>query len=476
MRSLTVKLVLAFLIVSLTGAALSAAFTRWATNKEFDRLVLDKAEADLITELTAYYQTHGSWNNVASNIMQRRRPTSQETPRSNGQEQSGGAAQLQPGVPFLGFILIDQNRAVVIPSGDYQIGDTVPASEFDRETAIEIDGQVVGAVLSTGKPLTRDPREERYIVRTDQALLLSGLISTLGALVLGVVLARTLAHPLRELTAATHAMAKGQLGQQVPIRSRDELGELAVSFNRMSTDLAKANDLRRQMTADIAHELRTPLTVMAGYIEALRDGVLKPTPARFDAMNLEAQQLKRLVEDLRTLSLADAGELPLTRQATEPHALLERVATAFSHRAGQEKITLRITADDLLPEIRVDPERLVQVLENLVSNALRHTEAGGEIKLSARATDEAVWLAVQDSGRGIAPDVLPHVFDRFYRGDDARSDEGGESGLGLAIAKSIVEAHGGGISASSPGSGQGATFTIRLPLPAKKHAGDTFAS
>ena len=118
------------------------------------------------------------------------------------------------------------------------------------------------------------------------------------------------------------------------------------------------------MTADMRHELRTPLTVMAGYIEALRDGVLKPTPARFDALNLEAQQLKRLVEDLRTLSLADAGELPLTRQATKPYALLERVATAFSHRAGQENITLRITADDSLPEIRVDPERLVQVGES----------------------------------------------------------------------------------------------------------------
>lgn len=476
MRSLTVKLVLAFLIVSLTGAALSAAFTRWATNKEFDRLVFDKAEADLITELTAYYRTHGSWNDVANNIMQRRRPATQETPRSEGKAQSDGAAQLQPGAPFLGFILIDQKRTVVIPSGDYRISDTVPPGAFDRETAIEIDGQVVGTVLSTGKPLLRDPREERYIVRTDQALLLSGLISTLGALVLGVVLARTLAHPLRELTAATHAMAKGQLGRQVPIRSRDELGELAVSFNRMSTDLAKANELRRQMTADIAHELRTPLTVMAGYIEALRDGVLKPTPARFDAMNLEAQQLKRLVEDLRTLSLADAGELPLTRQATDPYALLERVATAFSHRAGQENIALRISADDSLPEIRVDPERLVQVLENLVSNALRHTEGGGEIKLSARATDEAVWLAVQDSGRGIAPDVLPHVFDRFYRGDDARSDEGGESGLGLAIAKSIVEAHGGGISASSPGIDQGATFTIRLPLQAKTYGSEPLAS
>lgn len=461
LRSLTLKLVLAFLIVSLTGAALSAAFTRWATAREFDRLVLDKAEADFIAELTAYYRGHGSWAGVAEDITSRRPPANQDMLRNNARPQTGPDSQ--PTLPF-GFMLIDQNRAVVIPAGDYGIDEIVPAGELSRETPIEIDGQVVGAALSTGKPIGLDPKEARYIARTDQALLLAAVISTLAALILGVVLARTLAHPLRELTAATHAMAKGQLGQQVPIRSRDELGELAASFNRMSTDLAKSNDLRRQMTADIAHELRTPLTVMAGYIEALRDGVLKPTPARFDAMNLEAQQLKRLVEDLRTLSLADAGELPLTRQATEPNVLLERVVTAFSHRAAQANIALRIAADARLPELHVDPERLVQVLENLVSNAIRHTGKGGEIVLAACAAEDHVQLSVQDNGRGIAPDVLPHVFDRFYRGDAARSEEGGESGLGLAIAKSIVEAHGGGMAASSPGIGRGATFTIRLPV------------
>lgn len=461
LRSLTLKLVLAFLIVSLTGAALSAAFTRWATAREFDRLVLDKAEADFIAELTAYYRGHGSWAGVAEDITSRRPPANQDMLRNNARPQTGPDSQ--PTLPF-GFMLIDQNRAVVIPAGDYGIDEIVPAGELSRETPIEIDGQVVGAALSTGKPIGLDPKEARYIARTDQALLLAAVISTLAALILGVVLARTLAHPLRELTAATHAMTKGQLGQQVPIRSRDELGELAASFNRMSTDLAKSNDLRRQMTADIAHELRTPLTVMAGYIEALRDGVLKPTPARFDAMNLEAQQLKRLVEDLRTLSLADAGELPLTRQATEPNVLLERVVTAFSHRAAQANIALRIAADARLPELHVDPERLVQVLENLVSNAIRHTGKGGEIVLAACAAEDHVQLSVQDNGRGIAPDVLPHVFDRFYRGDAARSEEGGESGLGLAIAKSIVEAHGGGMAASSPGIGRGATFTIRLPV------------
>jgi signal transduction histidine kinase len=276
-------------------------------------------------------------------------------------------------------------------------------------------------------------------------------------------LARTLTHPLRELTAATRAMAKGRLGPQVPIRSRDELGELAASFNQMSTDLAKATELRRQLTADVAHELRTPLTVMAGYIEALRDGILQPTPGRFEAMNLEAQQLKRLVDDLRTLSLADAGELTLARQAIAPQALLQRVGAAFSPQAAQAHIAFRITSDEQLPAIDVDIERIVQVLENLVSNAIRHTDEGGEIVLSARSAGTDILLTVQDSGRGIAPEALPHVFDRFYRAEAERAAESGESGLGLAIAKSIVEAHGGSITADSPGAGQGATFTVCLP-------------
>jgi two-component system, OmpR family, sensor histidine kinase BaeS len=232
----------------------------------------------------------------------------------------------------------------------------------------------------------------------------------------------------------------------------------------MSTDLARANEQRRQMTADVAHELRTPLTVMAGTIEALRDGVLKPTPERFETLNLEAEQLKRLVEDLRTLSLADAGELPLARQDTAPRDLLERVAAAFSTCARQAHIALKTAADEQLPELSIDLERMVQVLENLVSNAIRHTDEGGEIVLSARAEGTDVLLVVQDSGRGIAPEALPHLFDRFYRVEAGWAAEGGESGLGLAIARSIVEAHGGSITADSPGVGRGARFTIRLPV------------
>ncbi|MGD2179360.1 MAG: ATP-binding protein, partial [Anaerolineae bacterium] len=340
--------------------------------------------------------------------------------------------------------------------------DLVPAEELAQGVAVEADGQVVGFALLTGEAPELSPQEERYLARTNRSSLYSALAATLVALILGVFLARTLTRPVRELTVATQALAQGELEQQIPVRSRDELGELAASFNQMSADLARANELRRQMTADIAHDLRTPLTVMAGYLEALRDGVLQPSPERFETMHQEALHLRRLVEDLRTLSLADAGELTLNREPVPPGLVLEQAAAAYQHQAELQGVELIVDAAPSLPHISVDPDRMAQVLGNLVSNALRHTPAGGRISLVAGREPNQVMLAVQDTGAGISPDELPHVFDRFYRGSEAREGDGGESGLGLAIARSIVEVSGGTISVEST-LGQGTTFTIALP-------------
>jgi signal transduction histidine kinase len=256
-------------------------------------------------------------------------------------------------------------------------------------------------------------------------------------------------------------IAQGELGHQVPVRRKDELGELAASFNQMSADLERSTELRRQMTADIAHELRTPLSLILGYTEALSDGKLEGTPETFDIVHDEAQHLNRLVDDLRTLSLADAGELSLNRRPVCPQTLLQRVATAYAAQARAKDVSLCVEAESDVADVDVDPDRMAQVLGNLVSNAMRHTPAGGGIALSAEELRDAVALTVSDSGVGIAPEHLPHIFDRFYRGDESRYQENGESGLGLAIAKSIVEAHGGKISvASAPGSGT--TVTVQL--------------
>jgi signal transduction histidine kinase len=246
------------------------------------------------------------------------------------------------------------------------------------------------------------------------------------------------------------------------VKSQDELGELAMAFNQMSADLDRLNRSRRQMTADIAHDLRSPLTVIGGYVESMRDGVLKPTPERLNTIHAEVQHLQRLVEDLRTLSQADAGELTLNREPVAPLALLERMAKSYDHLAAKKKISLEVQGEPGLPEIRLDPDRMAQVFGNLITNSLRYTPEGGEIVLAAGQEANMLVFRVRDNGQGIPAESLPHIFDRFYRADPARA-QWNESGLGLAIARSIVEAHGGSISAESQ-VGQGTTVKILFPV------------
>ncbi len=459
MRSLSLKLIIAFVLVSLTGTALLAVSVERVNTAEFSSYVTEQMRSDFATVAAQYYASAGSWTGAAQQLAWSERgapPPPSSTPLPT---------------PVTGFVLpragglfavADTNGMVVVPAGPYHTGERVPSEDLARGLAVEAGGSPVGTVVSAIQPRTRNPREDAYLERTNRMLVFSALGATVVALVLGVLLARSLTRPLREMTAATRALARGDLQQQVTVRSRDELGELAASFNQMSADLARANYLRRQMTADIAHELRTPLTVLTGYLESLRDGVLKATPARYDVMHREAQHLHRLVEDLRLLSIADAGELHLNKVSTAPREVLDRAFAAFAHRAEQGDKTLRVESPDGLPAILVDPERMAQVLNNLITNALRYTPAGGRVTLSAGQEGGEVTLTVHDSGAGIASDELPHVFERFYRGDPSRQQQEGESGLGLAISRSLVEAHGGRISVESV-LGEGATFTIHLP-------------
>jgi signal transduction histidine kinase len=228
----------------------------------------------------------------------------------------------------------------------------------------------------------------------------------------------------------------------------------------MSFDLEQATKARQQMTADIAHDLRSPLSVITGYAEALSDNKLPGTTETYNILLQETRHLDRLVDDLRLLSLADTGELPLTLQPIQPRTLLERVIARYSVAGSQRQISLQIEATDDLPLVNVDVERMSQVLDNLILNAFRYTPEGGCVVLGAVSIGETVQITVKDNGKGIAKEDLPHIFDRFYRGDKSRPHNG-ESGLGLAIAKSIVEAHGGKISVEST-PGQGAQFTISL--------------
>jgi two-component system sensor histidine kinase BaeS len=288
----------------------------------------------------------------------------------------------------------------------------------------------------------------------------------LGALIVIVIGAfgafRTfgrLAGPVAEVMDATERLADGDLDVRVDLAGPPPVRRLAGSFNRMADRLAAAEDRRRALLADVSHELRTPLTVIGGGLEAIVDGVHPADAAHLEPLIEETRVLSRLIEDLRTLSLSEAGALELRREEVGAGELLEEVVAAFEATASRAGVSIEATADPDLPPLNVDPIRVREVLSNLVTNAIRHTPAGGSVVLSAGATgDEVLEITVIDTGEGIAPDALGAVFDRYQR-----SDRGG-SGLGLAIARSLVAAHGGTIVAESEGVGRGTTMRIRLPV------------
>lgn len=447
MSSLTAKLTLAFLLVGVIGVLLFALMLGQRARVQFDRFLSNRDRLMVVNALGQYYTTHQSWAGVKQELG--------DTP---------------PWDFFIrNAVLIDANATVLFDSPAYNRGQSVSATVLKSSSPITVNGQIVGYVVFTPPPPRRDDLHAPVAVETAflrsvlWAAAISAAVTGLIALLLGGVLARTLTRPVRELTDATQAMASGALQQQVVVRSQDEIGQLANSFNKMSSDLARSSQLRKQMTADLAHDLRTPLAILRGYIEGLKEGRIQGTPALFALLYEEVEHLQRLIEDLRVLSLADAGELPLNTRLVDPAALVERAGLAHIVPAEEQGLALRVESAQDLPSIAVDTDRMAQVLNNLVANALRHTHQG-EIVLSAAAGDQQVRLSVRDTGSGISPEDLPFVFDRFYRGDKARQrSDGDSSGLGLAIAKAIVEAHGGSLSVEST-VGHGSTFVATLPI------------
>ncbi len=304
--------------------------------------------------------------------------------------------------------------------------------------------------------------ELRFLEQLRRATWRVALVAIIAAALMGVVIARYLTAPLRRLSRAAEGVGRGDLAQQVPITSDDELGHLAGAFNAMTTDLRRLDESRRHLVADIAHELGTPLAVLQANLEGMLDGVVEVTPERLAALHTQVRLLSRLVSDLRDLSLAQAGRLVLDRRLSDLAELVRDAVAAVLPRAEEKQIALQTRIAGGIGPLEVDRDRMLQVVHNLLDNAIRHTPDGGRVIVGLEAVSGEVRLWVEDTGPGISAGELDRVFDRFYRLDASRARTSGGSGLGLAIVRSLVEAHGGRVWADSR-PGTGSTFTVALP-------------
>jgi two-component system OmpR family sensor kinase len=484
MNRLWVRLTLAFVLVTLVGVSTVALLANLSASSQFRRYLIHNEmmgwgnpstglRTSLTDDLAAYYERRGSWDGVEGVFgelggpMQSGRgyPFDPSTGLRAGSAQ--GRGQLHRGGMLT--LLADGQGFVVYDSQGQRTGETLNRSEQNLAIPIQVEGSTVGFLLAIPpRGMQLQPQEQNFLDQVNRALLLAGALAGGLGILLGLGLSRGLTAPLARLTAAAHRIAGGDLSQRVPQTGSAEMAALGQAFNQMAADLEKVEELRRNMVADVAHELRTPLSVLQGNLRAILDGVYPLEQAEIAALYDETRLLSRLVDDLHELAQAEAGQLHLDLRPTD---LVEVVQTTVANFAvAAEAKGVKLTADwaDETANLPVlaDPDRLAQIMRNLLSNALRHTPEGGQITVSAtvwRTTPPAVRIVVADTGEGIPPDDLPHVFDRFWRADRSRARETAGSGLGLAIAKHLVQAHGGEMGVESE-VGRGSRFWFTLPV------------
>ena len=361
------------------------------------------------------------------------------------------------------LVVADAAGRVVYDNYDRRVDDFLAPSERALAAKLQSGEDTIGYLaLLPGPVESLRPEERSFIDNARQNLILAALIAGGSAIVLGVALSRSLARPLSGLAAAARAIAARDLAQRVRPGGTAEIVEVGHAFNEMAASLEKAEQLRRNLVADVAHELRTPLSVLQGNLTGLLDGVFPLEMAEIARLYDETRLLSRLVEDLRELAQAEAGQIRLDLRPTSVSAVVQSTVEAFSAAAAERQMSLTGDTPSDLPLARADAERVAQVLGNLLSNALRHTPPGGSIGVKASSRPGWVEVSVSDTGEGIAADDVPYVFDRFWRGDKTRARESGGSGLGLAIARRLIEAQGGQIGVES-GIGKGSRFWFVLP-------------
>lgn len=455
--SLAWKLFLALLVVSLIGVGTMAAVTLRRAQVEVRGLMIRggiNGLDGLAQELAGYYRGRGSWDGVDEIFpaLITRHTDPAHIPGFGG----------RGGMMGLSSIMLARVDGAVIVGPPNRLGTTLQQSELAAATPVTLEEEVVGYLSDPAR--TFYSPESEFATRITRSFLLAAGLAMLAALLVGGVLVVGLLRPVRELTEAAQAFARGEWERRVQVRTRDEVGELSQAFNLMAESLQQLDQRRRETSADIAHELRTPLSVIRARLEAILDGVHPATEDHLKPILNQTHLMNRLVDDLNTLSMADSGVLSLIKTRTDLADLAQNVIQSFSSTASQQAVSMHAEGVDRPLEAQIDAARIEQVLGNLISNALRHTPPGGTIKLDLMDVGEqsAIQVSVEDTGEGIPEHARERIFERFYRIDTSRSRERGGSGLGLSVARKLVEAHGGKIWVE-PGSKGGARFTFEIP-------------
>jgi two-component system OmpR family sensor kinase len=454
-KSLLLKLLGAFLLVIVIGGLVVGVSSWQATRSAFSlyttRISRTLSET-LVTPLADYYTANGSWKGVDVFI----NSTLPVTPFMMGNSGPGGMGRGMMGQGAGRFssqriILTDASGTVVHDSADLVTGQILSAEQLQNGIPITVANQQVGVLIATqGETSPLTTAAATFLQSVNRSIFIAALAASVIALLLGILLFRHFTAPLSTMKIAAAEFARGNLSRRIPANTKDELGDLATAFNHMADDLQSAQTQRRRMIADIAHELRTPLTVVQANLEGMLDGVIPADEKHLAILHEESLLLNRLISDLRLLSIAEAGELVLEKQPTDLSHFLPGLLDKFKPAAQEKKIKLEYHQESDLPVLLIDPDRIAQVVTNLIANALNYTPEKGEIKLSASASKNEISISVCDNGSGIPSEDLPFVFDRFYRVDKSRARKSGGSGLGLAITRQLVEAHGGRIKAESP--------------------------